>query len=212
MAQVTWSSTSYQQPAFAAEPFYPDQLIPGGARLIASAWPLSDAVTVTLAAGAVTAGSNKTLTTTTALSGNIPAGAVLDFGSGEIATLTNGATKGSTSITGVTLAADLEGGESATYQGGCGRRIVPAGTLVGRTFTERDAGTGYGPADVATPDDQIFLTAFQVEDAGINPDVTLLRHGTLIYEDKLPGWSSLSAGAKTAIRDRYQCIKAPAVV
>lgn len=209
MALMSWSATGYQQPEYVAEPLEAEKLVPGGARLVASAFAREDAVVVTLAAGAVTSGSNKTLTTTAALTGAIPAGTILDFGSGEFATLTTGATAGTTSITGVTLAADLEGGESATYSG-AGRIIVPGGTLVGRTFTERDAGTGFGAPDVSTPDDQLFLTAWQVEDALINPDVTLIRHGTLIYEDKLPGWSSLSSTAKSVIRARYQCIKAPA--
>lgn len=207
MAQVTWTSYAFQLPEFAAEEFTPEKLIPGGARLDAAQFNAEDAQTITLAAGVVTAGSNKTLTLTTALSNHIPAGYILDFGAGEFCTLTNGATKGATTITGVTVAADLEGGESVVYRGVAPRKPVDAGILVGRTYTERDAGTGYGLADVATPDDEIFLTAFGVIDAAINADVTLLRHGTRIYEDKLPGWASLSAGQKAAIRSRYHCIK-----
>ena len=91
-----------------------------------------------------------------------------------------------------------------------GKRPVQAGFFVGRTFVERDAGTGFGVADSGTPDDELYLTAFEVVDANINADVTLLRHGTLIYEDKLPGWSGLSAGDKAAIRAAYQCIAAAA--
>lgn len=206
MAQVTWSNYSFELAAFAAEQFTPEKLVPGGSRLVASAFPLPDAQTLTLAAGAVVAGAAKTLTLTAALKADIPAGYTLDFGAGELFTLSAKGVKGATEIVG-TLAADVEGGESATYAGISAVRPVEAGLLVGRTYTERDAGTGYGLADVATPDDEIFLIAFPLQDANINPDATLLRHGTLIYEDKLPNWATLTTQQKTAIRARYQCIK-----
>lgn len=207
MAQVTWSSSAFQLPEFAAEELTPDKLLPGGARLDAAQFNAEDAQTIVLAAGAVSAGSNRTLNLAAALRFPIPAGTVLDFGAGEFCTLVNGAAQGATSISGVTVAADLEGGESVLFRGVLPRKPVTAGVLVGRSFAERDSNLGFGPADVTTPDDQIFLTAFAVPDAAINPDVTLLRHGTLIYEDKLPDWSALSAQAKAAIRARYQCVR-----
>jgi hypothetical protein len=209
MAQVAFTYESFAKPNWAAEQLTPEKLLPGGGRLVASAFARKDAVVITLAAGAVTSGSNKTLTTTAALTGPIPVGTILDFGSGEFAELTLGAALGATTITGVTLAADLEGGETDTYVG-VGVRVVEAGTLVGRTRVERAAGTGYGAADVSTPDDELFLTANVVIDADINPDVTLLRHGTLIYEDKLPNWATLGATAQAVIRARYQCIASAA--
>lgn len=86
------------------------------------------------------------------------------------------------------------------------QKEVDAGTLVGRTFAERDARTAFGAADVAA-DEEIFLTAFTVVDATIKPDVTLLRHGTLIYEDLLPNWATLTVAQRTAIRSRYRCIR-----
>jgi hypothetical protein len=207
MAQVTWTSYAFQLPEFAAEELSPETLIPGGARLDAAQFNAEDAQTITLVAGAVTAGSNKTLTLTAPLSFDIPAGTILDFGSGEFCTLNNGAKKGATTITGVTVAADLEGSESVVFKGVLPRKPIRAGILVGRTYAERDAGTAYGPADVATPDDEIFLVAFGVTDAAISSDVTLLRHGTLIYEDKLPDWASLASNVKAAIRSRYHCLK-----
>lgn len=220
MAMMSWNATSYSQPAFVAECLDDDELLPGGAKLVASAFAREDAVTVTAKnSTAVTAGSNKTVQFQTAISPTslvgstttlttlaVPAGTVLNFGSGKYVTFPTGIPFGATQVTDATVASDLAGGETATYAG-IGRIIVPAGTLVGRTYTERDAGTGFGAADVATPDDELFLTAFQVEDASINADVTLLRPPTLIYEDKLPGWSSASNGVKAAIRARYHCIK-----
>ncbi len=204
---MEFSSTGYSQPDWAAELLDADELVPGGAKLVPSAFPPVDYQVVTLAAGVVTSGSNKTLTLASALAFDIPPGYILDFGAGEIATLTTGALKGATTITGVTLAADLEGAETATFAGVSSLKRVPSGTLVGRTYTERDAGTGYGQPDVTTPDDELFLTAFEVPDLANNNDATLVRHGTLIYEDKLPGWSSLASNVKAAIRARYQCIK-----
>lgn len=207
MAQVTFTSIGYNHPSWAAEQLTPEKLLPGGARLIASVFPKVDSQTLTLAAGAVTAGSNKTLTLTAALKYPIPVGYILDFGAGEIFTLTTPAAAGATTLVG-TLAADVEGGESITFAGVATTVRIESGILVGRTFAERAAGTGYGLPDTTTPDDELFLVAFEVSDASINPDVTLVRHGTLIYEDKLPGWAGLSAGAKAAIRSRYQCVTA----
>lgn len=207
MAKVEFSSTSFSQPDWAAQPLDSTALVPGGAFLVVSAFNPEDYQVLTLAAGVITAGTGKTLTLTAPLQWPIPAGYILDFGSSEFATLTLGAAKGATSITGVTLAADLEGGESATFAGVSPIINVPSGTLVGRTYAERDAGTGYGQPDVVTPDDQLYLTAFEAIDLRNNNEVALVRHTTLIYEDRLPGWSSLSTGVKTAIRQRYQCIK-----
>lgn len=205
MAQMTWSSTGYAQPEFAAEQLSPEKLLPGGSKLVVAAFPREDAVTVTLAAGAVTAGT-RTLTFA-ALSNKIPASTILNFGSGKYVTFPAEVPKGATSAANAVVAADLAGGESATYPGS-GPIVVEAGTLVGRTFAERDADVGYGQPDVdASPDSQLYLTAFTVLDAAFNADVTLIRHGTLIYENKLPGWAALSNDAKARIRERYQCIQ-----
>lgn len=201
---MKWTSFALQQPDWAAECLPAEHLLNAGTQLDLAQFGSSDAVTVTLAAGIVTAGSDKILTTTTALTGDIPAGTILDFGTGEFATLTTGAASGATSITGVTLAADLEGGESATYSGSSGQIAVPSGTLLGRTYTERGNGDGFGPAIVT--DDEIYIVAFQVERADIDAGVTLVRHETLIYEDMLPGWAGFSSDLKTKVRSLYQCI------
>jgi hypothetical protein len=203
MAQVTWSSSSFDLPAFAAEPFEAGKLIPGGVRLNAIEFPYSDGQLLTLAAGAVVAGVGVALALTEALKHDIPVGYVLNFGAGEFATVKAIARKGETTLT-VDLAANIEGGETAQYMGVSGRKPIGSGILVGRTYAERDAGQPFGVADLAT-DDEIYLLAFGVEDAVIKPDATLLRHRTLIYEDKLPGWATMSAIQKAVIRDRYDC-------
>lgn len=75
-----------------------------------------------------------------------------------------------------------------------GRVEVPSGTLVGRTMAERTAGTGFGPYSAGNPtatpavpaDDEVYLVIYDVYDAAENPECALYRHGSLVYEDKLP--------------------------
>ena len=86
-----------------------------------------------------------------------------------------------------------------------GKKKVASGTLLGRTRTERDAGTGLGPW--TTGDEEVFLAAFDVYDIDSDPGVTLYRPGSMVYENWLPGWSGLSSGIKAAVRAAYQCIK-----
>lgn len=218
MAQVTFTTTSFAKPAWAAEQLTPENLMPGGARLVASAFPFLNQVTVTVgAAGAAIDATTipiDALTLANSLSDLggvvIPAGATIDFGGDKFATLTAAASIGDTSLTVRALVTAVVDNDTGIYTGSSERKPVTSGLLVGRTFTERGNGVGYGAPDVATPDDELFLTAVEVVDAVINPDVTLLRHGTLIYEDKLPGWAGLGSTAQAAIRARYDCITSAA--
>lgn len=214
MAQVTFSFETFAKPAWAAECLTPDQLIPGGARLVASAFPLLNQFSVVVgAAGAAIDAVTipiDALTESNPLSSvtgvAIPAGATLDFGGDKFATLTAAANVGATSLTVRALVTAVVDNDVAIYLGNVNRRPIIAGTFVGRTLVERTNRVGYGIPDVATPDGELFLTATDVVDADINPDVTLLRHGTLIYENKLPGWAGLAANVQAAIRARYHCI------
>ena len=86
-----------------------------------------------------------------------------------------------------------------------GRRTVPSGTLVGRTYAERDAGTGFGPADVA--DNEVYLVLWDVTDAAMSNDVELYRHGSLVKENYLPGWNAMAAGLKALVRANYETTK-----
>lgn len=81
---------------------------------------------------------------------------------------------------------------------------VPSGTVIGRTYAERDAGDGFGPADAL--DDEIFILLFDVEDPDVSPECELYRHGSLVAENLLPGWGGLAAGIQTALRANYQTI------
>ncbi|MGD1941851.1 MAG: hypothetical protein ACFB0G_11115 [Leptolyngbyaceae cyanobacterium] len=213
MAQCTFTHETLRFPAWAAEELKPDCLISGG-RLTAAAFPSLDQVTVKLSANAnvdATSLSVDAIAMQNPVSSKtgvvIPSGTNLYFGEAkELARVTADVSIGAASITVEALPTALEDDDEAIYSGMNVRKPVASGILVGRTFNERAAGTGFGVADVGTPDDELFLVAFTVEDAAINPDVVLLRHNTKIYEDLLPGWAGLSATAQAAIRSRYHCL------
>ena len=142
-----------------------------------------------------------------ALSGAIPNGTLLHFGeSGEMARLTAAAAVGATSLTVEAIPNALESGDTARYAGsGTKKKVVPNGTVVGRTISERDAGTGYGPA--VSSDDEIYILVHDVTDADANNDCDLYRWGSLVKENFLPNWSTLAGALQTAIRAKYQCTK-----
>lgn len=146
------------------------------------------------------------------LDGTIANTQTATFPGGTIqARLTAAAAAAATSLTVDELQFAVADDATATYAGsGSAKKTIKAGTLLGRTFAERDAGTGFGPADVTTPDDEIYLLAFDIYDAVQCNDCELYRHDRLVKENFLPGWSSLSSGTKTKIRALYQCIKGEA--
>lgn len=179
-------------------------LLPTPARLDASGFTAAAPVTVTTTASAAIGATSLTVS---ALSGAIPSGTILFFDAIDAyATTTANAAAAATSISVSALTRAVASGSVATYGATYSRKFVPAGTLVGRTYTERDAGTGFGPADAVTPDDEIYLTLHDVIDAAINPDVVLVRHNATVKENFLPGWAGLSTAVKTAIRARYRTI------
>lgn len=114
-----------------------------------------------------------------------------------------------TSITVEALPEAILTGDSATYAGaGTKKKRIPSGTLLGRTYAERDAGTGFGPWE--TGDDQVHILPFEITDADNNPNCELLAHGTKIYENALPDWVGSSSPYKAAVRTNYQTMLAPA--
>lgn len=88
-----------------------------------------------------------------------------------------------------------------------GRKAIPAGTLVGRNRNE----TLYGPvaftASTSVDDEEVYISVHSVLDAADNPEIELLRHGTLIYFDKLPGWDSLDAAVQTWVHEHYHTVR-----
>lgn len=207
---VKFTESKFDIPAFAAEQFTADTLMPAGAKIDASAFGYLDALTVKVTSNASADATSIAVTITSALGRTgltIPAGTQLDFGGKKLVVTTAAAAQSVTTLAVRAIPTALVANDTATYAGSELTKFIPAGTLVGRTYTERDAGTPFGVADVSTPDDQLFLIAFDVPDAVELNDIVLLRHTTRIYEDKLPGWSGLSSTAKAVIRARYQCIK-----
>lgn len=157
-----------------------------------------DAVSVVVgAAGALAAATSVPVA---ALSGPIPSGTVLDFGTGKFAVLTAAAAAGATSLTVRAIPTALVSGDTALYEGTQLNTVV-SGTFIGRTIAERDANTGFGPA--ADADDEFFFVAFDVTDVSNNPDVELYRQGGVVYENFLPVFSALSSAQKAKIRSLY---------
>lgn len=181
-----------------------EHVLSGGAMLDASQFGYTDAVTVTVATGGAAQGA--TSVPVTALPGALPSGTLLDFtGSGKFAKLTAAAAASATSITVEALPQALVAGDTATYNSRT-TKFVPSGTLVGRTYTERDAGTAFGPAAVDgsgnTTDDEVFLILYDVNNALENPEIDLYRRDSIIYERYLPA-SSRAAGPLALIRRVY---------
>jgi hypothetical protein len=88
-----------------------------------------------------------------------------------------------------------------------GKKRLPAGTLVGRTQAEADAGQAFGL--FVTGDTDCYLVFNDNENVDFNSDIDLVRPMTLVKENWLPGWATMAAPAKAALRLRYQTINSP---
>lgn len=184
------------QPNWLNEQLHSELMIPGGAKLVPTAFPVNDGTKVKLTAAAAAAATSITVE---ALENAVPTGTMLRFAAGKFAYTTATAAKGATAITVEALPVALAIGDTG-YTGT--KRFVQQGTLIGRTYAERDAGTGFGPW--ASGDDEVYLTVFDIIDTAEIDDVDLLRRNVLIKENWIPDWATLSAGAKAAIRANYQ--------
>lgn len=127
------------------------------------------------------------------------------------ARLTAAAAQGATALTVDELQFALVQNDTAYYNVPGKPKRIPAGTVVGLTFAELEAaaatGVKWGPA--ADTDDLVRITPFDVPDADVNDDCELLRPGTLIKVNFLPGWGvpgliTLSAAVKAKIRAAYE--------
>lgn len=205
MAQVTFSGwTAYAQAAWAGDFLDREHVVPGGAKLDPTQFYAEDSVLVTLTANAA---ADATTLAVSALSGAIPNGTILYFGeSKELAMLTAAAAAGATSLTVQALPAAIESGDTARYAGsGTKKKVVPSGTVLGRTIAERDAQTGYGPA--INTDDEVFILVHDVTDADRSPDVDLYRHGSIVKENFLPNIATMASNLKTVLRSKYICVR-----
>lgn len=200
MARISTTSNTLTSPVWAADFLSREHLVPGGARLDAAQFYNTDAVLVTVGSSA---SAGATSITVTALTGAIPSGTVLDFGGAKFARLTANAAAAATTLTVAALPTALAGAETARYLG-VGYDTVPSGTLLGRTISERDAGTGFGPW--ASGDDEVYLLAFDITDVSVNADCELYRNFSIVKENFLPSWTTAwTSDMKAALRAAYRC-------
>jgi hypothetical protein len=197
MARITTTDNTLTAPRWAGDYLDREHVVPGGAKLLASAFAREDAVVVTLDGSADAAATSLTVEP---LSGAIPSGTLLHFGSGEFARLTAAAAAAATELTVEAIPTALENADTATYSG-TESYAVRSGTLVGRTFAERASGTAFGPH--AENDDEVYLVVYDVDDVSLNNDVDLYRPGSIVKENFLPGFADWSAVDLAALRAAY---------
>lgn len=197
---VNTTSPALASPRWAGDFGSRDYLLPGGATVEPSQFLRSDAVVVNVGAAGALAGA--VAVPVDALTGPIPNGTVLYFGGEKIAKLTAAAALGAVALAVEALPNALVDADVTTYVGVAKKRIL-SGTALGRTFAERDAGTGFGPA--ADADDEVYLNFFQIDDADSISDVELYRGRGVVYENFLPAFATLSAAIKAKLRAFYTC-------
>lgn len=206
MARIVQSTNQITSPAWAGDFLERDSMIPGGARLDPTQFNDTDAVVVVVAAAG--AAGAATSVPVDALSGPIPSGTVLNFGTNKFATLTAAAAAAATALTVAAIPTALVDNDTATYAGVGTNVTIPSGTIVGRTIAERDAGTAFGPAGAS--DDEVYIICFDVLNAAVNPDIELYRPNAIVKENFLPGWSTVASGVKTKVRAAYVCVRGAA--
>lgn len=205
MAQITIAANVKGTPRWAGDFMSRDHLMPIPARVDPAAFEDAQSVLIKLSAAAAV---DATSISVDALSALVPAGTRLYFGeSKELALTTADAAAGATSITVQALPTALEDNDEARYSANPTRKVLLSGTLVGRTYAERDAGTAFGPA--VSTDDEIFLAAFDVVNTTDNADVELYRPGSVVKENYLPNYAVIAADADLLadLRRVYNCIK-----
>jgi len=200
MPRIQFTGNTKTTPTFIGDFLSRDYLLAGGVKLLAAGFNPFGAVTVTVGTGG--AAINATSVPVTALSGALPSGTVLNFGTNKFATLSAPAAAGATSITVAPIPTALVAGDTATYPGTSGKVMVPAGTRIGRTYAERATDVPFGAA--ADADDEVFIVAYDVYDLNEVNDADVLRKGTLIKENLLPGWAGETTALKAKVRSVYE--------
>lgn len=206
MARIVDNTNQLTAAAWAGDFFDRDHMIPGGAKVDAAQFNDTDAVVVTV--GAAGASAAATSVPVDALSGPIPSGTTLHFGTDKFATLSAAAAAGATSLDTLAIPTALVDNDTATYEGVGTSVTVLSGTVVGRTIAERDNGDAFGPA--AASDDEVYIVCFDVYDVNTNADVELYRPNSIVKENFLPGWAGLATAVKTLVRAAYICTRGAA--
>lgn len=201
MPRITFSGNTQTTPAFIGDFLSRDYLLAGGVKVASAGFNAYDAVVVVVDTAGAAQGATEI--PVVALTGAIPAGTTLAFAGGtEFATLTAAAAEGAEELEVTALVNAVEAADTATYPGTSGKKRLVAGSLIGRTYTERANGDAFGAA--ADADDEIFIVAYDIYDLAEINDAEVLRGGTLIKENFLPGWASVSATLKGKVRAKYQ--------
>jgi hypothetical protein len=207
------TTVPYQQngaPSFIADLLAREHVLAGGAKIDAAAFNSADAVKVVVNDAAAAAAD--TSVTVEALPAALPAAAILAFDDGTFARLSAAADAGATTLAVDALSADISDNAVAYYNAPGAPKRVASGTLVGCTFAELEAapaltdgvpaGLLWGPA--ADADDIVHFVVYDNPDVDTKNDVDLLRHGTLIYVNHIPGWADFSAALKAKVRAAYE--------
>lgn len=205
MAYIRGTVTQqFSHPAWAKDYGSREHVVAGGTKIDPIQFPRDDSVAVQLN-GAVTAGA--TSLTVDALAGPVPAGTILRFNNGVTVVTTALAAAAATAITVDAVPFGIPDNAQSVYLG-TGTVRIPDGTVIGRTYTERDASTPFGPAaDADTTTGEVYVLYHTVDDALQNNDADIYRHGGMIDEAHFPGWSGLSATIKAYLRANYQCMR-----
>lgn len=180
-----------------------EHMISGGGKLDAAQFFGDRAVKVVVGvAGALAAATSVPVA---ALSAAIPSGTLIDFGTNKFAKLSAPAAAGATSLTTVAIPTALVSGDMGYYLPIGAFKTVPSGTVLGRTYTERDANTPFGVA--ADADDEVLLLVYDVVDPTTNNDCELYRPGSIVKENLLATFAGLSSTLKAKIRAEYVCVR-----
>lgn len=180
-----------------------EHMIPGGAKVDAAQFYGEGTVKVQVAAAGALAAA--IAVPVEALSGAIPNKTVLHFGTNKFAILNAAAAAAAEELTTLAIPTALVDNDTAYYVPPGYFKTIPSGTILGRTFTERDAGTAFGPA--VSTDDEIFVLVYDVLDVASMNDVTLYRPGSIIKENYLPGITTMDSGLLDELRLRYVCVR-----
>ena len=200
-------------PVWAGDFFSRDHLVPAGGRLDTSTgFVRSDQVVLNLTASTQPQ-TTLTLENPAAKTGKvtgdviIPNKARLRIGPGHYLQLTAEVKVGDTTIAVESTLINTTLTEDATYDG-VALLVIPSGTLIGRTFAEDTALTPFGSADDA--DDIMYLIPFPIQvehPAGFGfqdiVDTALYRHNSVVKENQVPDFATLSATKVTYIRANY---------
>jgi hypothetical protein len=216
MAGLFSSYSRVGLPAWFGEAFDERSLIPGGALVAPAQFPASDSIRVTASAAGAAAGAVAIpLATALLLQADgsplavgqvaIPAGALVDFGGAKLAITTTNTVRGATTLAVRALPAAIAAGDTGLYSGIAEKNIL-SGTLVGRTIAERDGGGRLEPWTAGDDDFYLVMWDAWVGGSSSSDEVDLVRPGTIVKENWLPGWATLPAPMRAAIRGRYQCI------